>query len=315
MYSYKNRKEQTDAEKRLWFYLRNRRLNGYKFRRQYPIHNYIIDFYCAEKKLAVELDGGQHVQREKYDKKRTFDLQKLNIRIIRFWDTDVLQNIDRVLEQILHELESSTIKKPRPDPLLKGEGKYNDVQEAIRILNLGGIVIFPTDTAFAIGCRIDNEKAIEKLFQIRKRPLSQATPVLVDGFEMAQQYLKPIPQEVKEKLINLYWPGALTIVLPCLKEKISALVRGSSGNLGVRMPSHEIALSLIRGVGVPLLGPSANFHGSATPFQFQDLDKELVSLVDFVVEGECGIKQVSTVIDCSRTPWKILRYGAVKISD
>ncbi len=189
----------------------------------------------------------------------------------------------------------------------------NQIEKAIKILNNSGIVIFPTDTAFAIGCRIDDEKAVQRLFQIRKRPHSQATPVLVDGLDMAQEYLLPIPKEVKQKLIDIYWPGALTIVLPCLKEKVPMLVRGASDNLGVRMPDHQTALSLIRGVGVPLLGPSANFHGSATPFQFQDLDKELVKLVDFVAEGECSIKQASTVIDCSIKPWKILRQGAVKI--
>jgi len=189
----------------------------------------------------------------------------------------------------------------------------NDINEAIKILNQGGIIIFPTDTAFAIGCRIDDEKAVQRLFQIRKRPHSQATPVLVDGLDMAQEYLLPVSKEVKQKLIDLYWPGALTIVLPCLKAKVPTLVRGGMGNLGVRMPNHEIALSLIRGVGVPVLGPSANLHGSATPFQFQDLDKELVGLVDFVLEGECSMKQASTIIDCSIKPWKILRQGAVKI--
>lgn len=189
----------------------------------------------------------------------------------------------------------------------------NQTGEAIKILQRGGIVIFPTDTAFAIGCRIDDEKATRKLFQIRKRPQSQAASVLVQDLSMVQQYLLPIPKEVKEKLIDRFWPGGLTIVLPCLKEKVPVLVRGGSDNLGVRMPNHQIALSLISGAGVPLLGPSANFHGQATPFQFQDLDKDLVKLVDFVVEGECNAKQASTVIDCSKTPWKILRDGAVKI--
>ncbi len=189
----------------------------------------------------------------------------------------------------------------------------NDIYKAIKILTQGGVVIFPTDTAFAISCRIDDEKAIQRLFQIRKRPETQAAPVLVDGLDMAQEYLFPVSREVKEKLIDRYWPGALTIILPCLKEKVPMLVRGGSDNLGVRMPSHKIALSLIHGVGVPVLGPSANFHGSATPFQSQDLDKELVKLADFVVEGECDMKQASTVIDCSIKPWKILRQGAVKI--
>lgn len=188
-----------------------------------------------------------------------------------------------------------------------------NIYKAVEILRNGGIVVFPTDTAFAIGCRIDSKKAVQKLFQIRKRPANQAAPVLVDGLEMAASYLKLIPQEVKEKLIDRYWPGALTIVLPCLKDKVADLIRGGSDNLGVRMPNYPVALEIIKKVGVPVLGPSANFHGKKTPFCFDDLDKELIKLVDFVLEGECSIKQASTVIDCSTKPWKILRQGAVEL--
>lgn len=189
----------------------------------------------------------------------------------------------------------------------------NQTEKAIKILNQGGIIIFPTDTAFAIGCRIDDERAIQRLFQIRKRPQSQAAPVLVDGLSMAEQYLHPIPKEVKEGLIDRFWPGALTIVLPCLKDKVSSLVRGGSDNLGVRMPNHSIVLEIIKKVGVPILGTSANLHTEKTPYEFKDLDQELIKQVDFVVEGECNLKQESTVIDCSKTPWKILRQGAIKI--
>lgn len=189
----------------------------------------------------------------------------------------------------------------------------NDIQQAVKILNQGGIVIFPTDTAFGIGCRIDNEKAIQKLFKIRKRPESQATPVLVTGLDMAQQYLLSIAPEIINKLINPYWPGALTIILPCKKEKVPNLVRGSRDNLGVRMPNHKVALSLIRDIGVPILGPSANLHRKTTPYTFTDLDKTLIKKVDYVINGECSIKQASTVIDCSIKPWRILRQGAIKM--
>ena len=188
----------------------------------------------------------------------------------------------------------------------------NEIQSAIQILNQGGIIIFPTDTAFGIGCRMDNEKVIGRLFELRKRPESQATPVLVSSLEMAQDYVCPIQSEVKEKLIKYYWPGALTIVLPCQKEKVPKLVRGNSSTLGIRMPKSLLCLEIIRRAGV-ILGPSANFHGAPTPFRFQDLDKELVKLVDFVIIGECSLRQASTVIDCSVAPWKILRQGDVKI--
>lgn len=187
------------------------------------------------------------------------------------------------------------------------------IKEAIRILKEGGIVIFPTDTAFGIGCRIDNEKAIERLFKIRKRPRTQATPVLVDTLEMAQEYLLPIPKNVINKLTKPYWPGSLTIILYCNKVKVPSLVRAGGATLGVRIPNHPIPLALIEGVGVPLLGPSANFHRKKTPYRFEDLDNELIKLVDYVVSGKCQLKQPSTVIDCSKKPWRIIRQGAIEL--
>lgn len=190
----------------------------------------------------------------------------------------------------------------------------DEIKKAVEVLKKnGGIIIFPTDTAFGIGCRIDNEKAIERLFRIRKRPLSQASPVLVDSIEMAQDYLLPIPKDVLENLIKPYWPGALTIILHCIKEKVPELVRGGTSTLGVRIPNSQTALRIIKEVGVPILGPSANFHGEKTPYKFSDLDPELIKSADYVLKGECSACQASTVIDCSKKPWKILREGAIKI--
>src|SRR3972149_7652401 len=99
------------------------------------------------------------------------------------------------------------------------------IEKAVEVLNKGGIVIFPTDTAFGIGCRIDNEEAVKRLFSIRKRPAFMATPVLVNGLEMAQKYLKKIPEEVISNLIKPYWPGALTIVLQSRIDMVLELVR------------------------------------------------------------------------------------------
>ncbi|HSA83634.1 MAG TPA: L-threonylcarbamoyladenylate synthase [Patescibacteria group bacterium] len=191
----------------------------------------------------------------------------------------------------------------------------DQIKEAIKIVQKGGVIIFPTDTAFGIGCRIDDEEAIKRLFAIRKRPETQATPVLVSGWDMAEEYISKIPEEVLEKLIKPFWPGALTIVLPCKTEKVPELVRGKGNNLGVRMPNYEIALEIIRGVGVPMLGPSANFHGEKTPYSFEDLNPELVRLVDYVVQGECSVKLASTVVNCTVKPWKILRQGAIELKN
>lgn len=190
-----------------------------------------------------------------------------------------------------------------------------EVREAVEVLNSGGIVIFPTDTAFGIGCRIDNEEAIKRLFKIRRRPHDKAAPVLVSSVQMARQYVLEIPQEVEEKLIKRYWPGALTMILRCIEGKVPSLVRGGGNTIGVRMPDHATILEIIEKVGVPILGPSANFHGEVTPYKFEDIDLELVRLVDCVVDGEANPqKEASTVIDCTVKPWKIVREGAVKIS-
>lgn len=109
-YSRRLRKNQTETEKFLWNRLRDRQLAGCKFHRQFPLDQYILDFYCPEKKLAIELDGEQHLSDKQvsYDEKRTIHLKNQGIKIIRFFDNEVFQNINGVLEKILENLEPST---------------------------------------------------------------------------------------------------------------------------------------------------------------------------------------------------------------
>ena len=98
------RRNQTDAERKLWSRIRNRQLLGFKFRRQFPIAPYIVDFVCAEARLIVELDGSQHQASEEYDRKRSEYLMQCGYRVTRFWDNDVLLNTNSVLEKILETL-------------------------------------------------------------------------------------------------------------------------------------------------------------------------------------------------------------------
>lgn len=189
----------------------------------------------------------------------------------------------------------------------------SNLEQAITVIKQGGIVVFPTDTAFGIGCRVDSEKTIERLFAIRKRPITQAMSVLVNSKEMAKQYVDTISAEVEERLIDRFWPGAVTIILSSHTKGVPDLVRGGGETLGVRMPNHQTTLALITGAGVGILGPSANFHGQKTPYAYEELDPLLLEQVDFVVPGTCAIKQASTVIDCTQKPWKIIREGAVHI--
>ncbi len=187
------------------------------------------------------------------------------------------------------------------------------INQAINILNEGGIVIFPTDTAFGIGCRMDLGKSVRKLFKIRRRPRFQATPVLVDSIEMAEKYLVSPLSNIVRQMMEKHWPGGLTVIAKCQKEKVTPLVRGNGENLGVRIPDNMTTQELIKGVGVPILGPSANFHGNPTPFHIKDIDPHLIKLVDLVLDGECKNNLASTVVDFSVSPYRIIREGAVKL--
>lgn len=189
------------------------------------------------------------------------------------------------------------------------------IQEAITVFNQGGVVIFPTDTAFGIGCRVDKPVAVKRVYEIRKRPVTQAVSLLVANGEMAKQYVTTIPAEVEESLIKPYWPGGLTIVLQSRIAVVPELVRGGGDTVGLRMPDHTELLHIITKVGVPILGPSANVHGEKTPFHISNLDSELVKKVDYVLGGDSKQNMASTVIDCTVKPWKIIRQGAVTIPE
>ena len=101
------RKNMTDAEQALWQRIRLNQLRV-KFRRQTPIGSYFVDFYCHEFGLVVELDGSQHIDQIEYDEQRTLYLQSLGLRVVRFWNRDVLLNIEAVLEEIVRVIENSS---------------------------------------------------------------------------------------------------------------------------------------------------------------------------------------------------------------
>ena len=114
------RRHQTDAERLLWFRLRDRRLTGWKFKRQFPIDRFIVDFFCSEAKLILELDGGQHDEGNARDTGRTAVLESMGYLVLRFWN-DVIRNIEGVLEDILSTIDQARACSPHPSPLPKGE--------------------------------------------------------------------------------------------------------------------------------------------------------------------------------------------------
>jgi very-short-patch-repair endonuclease len=135
MHARRMRHEPTDAEQKLWSLLRGRRLGGYKFRRQHPVHGYIIDFYCDECRLGVELDGGQHLDlaARQQDAERARELLARGIRMLRFSDKDMLKDPDVVAKHIYAALAREDLggreqpdARPHPNPLPEGEGIKQD---------------------------------------------------------------------------------------------------------------------------------------------------------------------------------------------
>ena len=192
--------------------------------------------------------------------------------------------------------------------------EVSEITKAVTVLNKGGIIIFPTDTAFGIGCRIDKPDSVARLFRIRKPPQFLPVPVLVDSVWMAQKYLlSPLPNNVR-RLMEDCWPGGVTVVYDCQENMVTSRVRGNGNTLGVRMPDHFKILEIIKRAAVPILGPSANFHRDKTPYTMEDLNKVLLDKVDFVVTGFCRSDTASTVVDTTVNPWKILRQGRTVIN-
>ncbi len=105
MHNCQHRGGSTDAEHRLWYFLRRQQLGGHKFRRQYPLAGYIADFVCVPARLVIELDGGQHLDALEYDRRRTEALQREGYRVLRFWNDDVLLRTQDVLAEIFRVLE------------------------------------------------------------------------------------------------------------------------------------------------------------------------------------------------------------------
>ncbi|RJF75165.1 endonuclease domain-containing protein [Rhodopseudomonas palustris] len=115
------RRQPTEAEALLWHRLRNRQLDGWKFKRQFPIDRFVVDFCCADARLVVELDGGQHGQQTERDAARTEVLSAMGYLVVRFWNHDVLSNVDGVLESIARTIKPHAFDPPHPNPLPDGE--------------------------------------------------------------------------------------------------------------------------------------------------------------------------------------------------
>jgi|SRR5579872_3418619 len=184
------------------------------------------------------------------------------------------------------------------------KSQLQEIEKAANILKSGGVVIFPTDTVYGIGCIYDNDKAVDRVYKIKGTEKTQAFPVLVASVEQVEKVAQL--NSLAKSLISKFWPGGLTLVL---KKK------DGSQKVGFRMPNSDLVRSLIEKAGSPIVGTSANLHTHQTPNSYEELDPKVTKQVDYVVKGECELGRASTVVDVTISPPKILRQGAVQLND
>lgn len=187
-----------------------------------------------------------------------------------------------------------------------------DLERASDLLKDGQVVAFPTETVYGLGANATSPDAVAKIFEAKNRPQDNPLIVHVSGIKMLEALLEPdqVPS-VYLPIIEKYWPGPLTILVKrprCIPEVVSA----GQETIGIRMPSHPVALKLIELCGFPLAAPSANLSGRPSPTTSMHVFDDLKFKIPMIVEGgscESGVE--STVLDCLRPQPAILRPGGV----
>lgn len=185
----------------------------------------------------------------------------------------------------------------------------DDLTEAADIVKKGGIVIYPTDTLYGIGCNPYNEEAIKKVIHLKRRG-AQPLPVLCSDISRAEALVHL--GEAGRQLAHSFWPGGLTIVAKAADNKLPSRLIGNSGTLGVRVPNHRGALKLIALCGGCLIGTSANISGEPTLETPEEILKVFDEKFDVLVYGsEKSLGTPSSVVDVVDGNIRIIREGLV----
>lgn len=190
-------------------------------------------------------------------------------------------------------------------------GSFEEASKrAAEVLERGGIGIIPTETVYGLAARASDETAIARLLEIKERPTGKPLPVQVSGVEAAGELAKT-GRPAARKLMERFWPGPLTLVLP-VKPGVELPFQGSA--IGIRIPADYFCRALIERSGA-LVVPSANRSGEPPPASLEEVAPGLLELVDFVVDGgPCAAGTESTVVDLTGEP-RVLREGAISAAE
>lgn len=187
----------------------------------------------------------------------------------------------------------------------------DEIDQAAKEIQAGHLVAFPTETVYGLGADATNEAAVKNVYLAKGRPSDNPLIVHVASVEMVEQYAATIPDNARQ-LMNKFWTGSLTIILPIKKHVLSKTVTGGLSTVAFRFPDCQPTLDLIKKAGVPIVGPSANTSGKPSPTTAQhvyhDLHGKIAGIID---NGPTRVGVESTVLDMSTDQPVILRPGAV----
>jgi L-threonylcarbamoyladenylate synthase len=196
--------------------------------------------------------------------------------------------------------------------MLAGDPKT--IQHAGRLLRSGQVVAFPTDTVYGVGAHAFQTEAVAALYAAKNRPAAKAIPILVAQIEDVARVACTVPA-VAWELVERFWPGGLTLVLP-RAPKVPPIVTAGGDTVAVRCPDHSIPLALMNALGAPLAATSANLSGQPSPATAREVITQLAGRVPLIIDGgECPGGVPSTVVDLSVSPPRLLRAGAIPAED
>ena len=191
------------------------------------------------------------------------------------------------------------------------------IKDAALALKQGHLVAFPTETVYGLGADATNEKAVARIYEVKGRPKDHPLIVHISSIELLDSWAAKIP-EYAIKLARNFWPGPMTLILP-RTELAKDFITGGQDNVGLRVPSHTIALELLKEFvklgGLGIAAPSANRFGAVSPTSIKAVNEELGKLLklnDLMLNGgQCSVGIESTIIDCTESAPRVLRPGAI----
>ncbi len=189
-------------------------------------------------------------------------------------------------------------------------GIKEQVENGAAILKGGGLVAFPTDTVYGLGACFSNLDAVERIYRVKQRPQNMGLPLLLADISQIMEVAESVPP-VAWLLVRRFLPGGLTLVLPRAKS-VPDIVTGGGETVAVRIPAHPVPIALIKGLGAPIIGTSANVSGRPSALTADEVYSQFNDKIDLVIDGgQCGEGKESTIIDITGDVPRILREGAV----